>query len=168
MEEPRERLVRYVDDAHAAEVGIAEMLQTFLDEARSESARNAYQEHLMQTKDQALRLEKRLRELGSQPSGTKSFFNSLLGKMSDILHAVQDANDKTTMDLIRAYSMEHLEIGMYAALSAFARAYGDQDTAGLAEQIMGEEQAAADRIRPLIPQCAAEAFTASMSHQHAA
>jgi ferritin-like metal-binding protein YciE len=121
-----------------------------------------FEEHLLQTKDHALRIEKRLRELGGQPSGAKNIVHGLLGKLSDLMHATHDPYDKTTASLIKAYGTEHIEIGMYAALAAYARAYGDQVTAGLAEQIMAEEKAAADHFSPLIVVCAAETFTASM------
>ena len=161
MEEPRHRLIRYIDDAHAAEVGIAEILQGFVDETKEPAARSAFEDHLVQTKDQALRLERRLRDLGAEPGGGKSFLHSMLGKISDMMGGAHDTYDKTTQNLIKAYGTEHLEMGMYAALAAFAKSYGDQDTSALAEQIMAEEQQAADRVRPLIAACSAETFAAS-------
>jgi ferritin-like metal-binding protein YciE len=164
MEDPRDRLIRYLDDAHAAEAGIAEILQGFVDETQSVQARPVFEEHLLHTKDHALRIEKRLRELGGQPSGATNIINDLLGKISDLMHAARDPYDRTTASLIKAYGTAHIEIGMYAALAAYARAYGDHVTAGLAEQIMSEEKADADKISPLIVVCAAETFTASMQH----
>jgi ferritin-like metal-binding protein YciE len=162
MEEPRDRLVRYIDDALAAENGIAEALDGFMKEVNNEKARAAFEEHLMVTKEQALRLERRLRELGGQPSGSKSFLNSVMAKVTDLVQGAHDAYDKTTQDLIKAYGTEYLEIGMYAALATFARAYGDLDTAAIAERNMGEEQQAAEKIRPLITDSAGDSFAASM------
>jgi ferritin-like metal-binding protein YciE len=167
MEEPRDRLLRYVQDAHAAEIGITDVLEGFIKEVNNTQARTAFEAHLMTTKDQALRLERRLRALGGEPSGGKSFLNSLMGKVGDLLQGAHDEYDKTTQNLIKAYATEHLEIGMYAALAAYATAYGDQETAQIAEQIMIEEKDAADKIRPLIPTCAAETFTASVKAQAA-
>ena len=162
MEDPRDRLLRYLEDAQAAEVGASEMLQSFHNEANSDAARSELEAHLMLAKDHALRVEKRLRELGGQPSGGKSFFNSLMAKIGDMIHGGHDAYDKTTQDLIKAYAVDHMAVGMYAALAAFSRAYGDLDTASLAEQIMGEEKDAADKIRPLVASSAADTFAASM------
>jgi ferritin-like metal-binding protein YciE len=162
MEDPRDRLLRYLEDAHAAEVGGSETLQAFLNEANNDAARTELEAHLMLAKDHAVRVERRLRELGGQPSGGKSFFNSLMAKVGDMIHGAHDPYDKTTQDLIKAYAIDHMEVGMYAALAAFSRAYGDIDTAALAEQIMAEEKEAADRIRPLIASCAADTFAASM------
>ncbi len=158
MQAPHERLLRYLDEAHAAEVGIVEMLQDMMQQTQQEQIRAAFEAHMLQTKEQALRVETRLRALGGTPSGGKSFFNSMLSRVADLLHGRQDAYDKTTQDVIKAYSVEHLEIGMYAALATFARLYGDRDTEALALQIMAEEQAAADQLRPLIDSASAKAF----------
>src|SRR5690348_16342844 len=117
MEDPRDRLIRYLDDACAMENGAATVLQTFLDEVTYPDAKKDMEAHLLAAKDHALALEKRLRELGGQPSTSKSFFNSLMGKLTDILHAAHDAYDKTTQDLIKGYGMDHLRVGAYAALA---------------------------------------------------
>jgi ferritin-like metal-binding protein YciE len=162
MEDPRDRLLRYLDDAHAAEVGAAQALETFLKEANNDEARAEIERHMMQAKDHALRVETRLRELGGQPSGAKSFFNAMMGKLQDIMHAAHDPHDKTTQDLIKAYAVDHMSVGMYAALAAYSLAYGDHDTAAMAEQIMDEERRAADRCTPLITSAAADTFTASL------
>jgi ferritin-like metal-binding protein YciE len=167
MEDPRDRLLRYLDDAHAAEVGSAEALQGFVNETKNDTAKKEFETHLMLAKDHANRVEKRLRELGGQPSGSKRFFSGLMGKLSDIMHAAHDDYDKTTQDLIKTYAIDHMAVGMYASLAAYSHAYGDQDTAALAEAIMGEEKEAADRARPMIATCAADTFTATMQKKAA-
>ncbi len=161
MEEPKDRLLRYIDDALAAEKGIAEALESFMKEVRNDQVRAVFENHLMVTKDQAVRLEKRLRELGGQPSGSKSFFNTVVAIVTDLVQGAHDPYDKTVQDLVKAYGTEYLEMGMYAALATFAHASGDHDTARLAEDLMGEEQQAAEKIRPLIVECSGETFTAS-------
>jgi ferritin-like metal-binding protein YciE len=86
----------------------------------------------------------------------------LIGKVADLLHAAHDDYDKTTQNLIKAYGTDHLEMGMYAALAAYSRAYGDHETAMLAEGLMAEEKASAEQARPLIASCAADTFAASV------
>lgn len=162
MEDPRDRLIRYIDDARAAEKGAVELFDSFVKEAKNEEARQALQDALMMTKEHELQMERRLRELGGQPSASKGFFNQMLGKLADLMHAAHDDYDKTTQDVIKAYAASHLGVGMYAALATYAKAYGDLETSQLAEKIMAEEQQAADRFRPLVATCAAPTFTASM------
>ena len=168
MENPRDRLVRYLQDMHAAEVGITDTLREFVGEVNNMQVRAALQEHLTVTEGQAARLEQRLRALGEEPSGGKGFLNKMMGKIGDMLQGAHDEWDKTTQDLIKAYATEHLEMGMYAALASYARAFGDEEAALLAEQIMGEEKDAAERLRPMIVSCAADTYAASVAEQRAA
>jgi ferritin-like metal-binding protein YciE len=158
MQKPPDRIVRYLIDAHAAEAELAELLEGLLRETKEETVRSALEQLYLKTKDQALRLEVRLRALGSQPSPTSSFLGSVLGKVSGIVHAAHDGYDKTTQDVIKAYSVEYLQIGTYAALATFARLAGDPQTETLAAQIMEEEQGFANTLRPLIDDCATRTF----------
>ena len=162
MEDPRDRLLRYLDDACAMESGAAAVLQTFRDEANYPAAKDEIETHLLAAKEHGLQVEKRLRELGGQPSGSKGFFNQLMGKLTDMLQSAHDPYDKTTQDLIKTYAMDHLCVGAYAALASFSRAYGDVTTAEMAERIMSEALSAADRVRPHIAEAAAETFKASV------
>lgn len=162
MEDPRDRLLRYLDDACSMETGAAALLTTFLDEITYSEAKSEIEAHLLAAKDHALQVEKRLRELGGQPSGSKSFFSALMGKLTDALQATHDPYDKTTQDLIKAYALDYLFLGSYAALAAFSRAYGDVTTAEMAETLMAEEGVAADKVRPHIAGAATDTFKASV------
>jgi ferritin-like metal-binding protein YciE len=103
--------------------------------------------------------------MGSEPSGGKGFFNSLMAKVSDMMQASHDEYDKVTQNLIKAYATEHLEQGMYSSLIAYAEACGDEETALLAEEIMSEEEEAALKIFPMIEMCAQRTFEAAMQTQ---
>ncbi len=160
-ENPQERLIRYIQDAQAAEVGIIPVLEEFIGEINNAAVKAVFQEHLTVTQSQAARLEARLTALGSGTSGGKGFLNSLMGKVSGLMHASHDEYDKTTQDLIKAYATENLEVGMYESLKAYAQALGDQETAALAAQIQSEEKEAAQKIFPLIAQTAPLALNAT-------
>ncbi len=161
MESPQERLIRYLQDAHAAEVGIADVLKAFIDEVEKPGARSAFQEHLGVTQRQARRLENRLGALGSKPSGGKGFLNAMMGKLSDAMQGAHDEYDKATQDLIKAYATEYLEMGMYTALEAYSDSLGDQETARLAREIKAEEKQAADTAYPMIAPAARSALQAA-------
>jgi ferritin-like metal-binding protein YciE len=150
MESPQDKLIRYIQDAHASEVGIVVVLKDFIDEVKDPQVRAIFQEHLQVTQTQADRLEQRLIALGSGTSDGKGFLNQVMGKLGDMMHASHDTEDKTTQDLIKAYATENLEIGMYEALISYSEALGDQTTAQLARQIQAEEQEAAQKVFPLI------------------
>ena len=158
METPQERLLRYLDDAHAAEVGIADMLRSAIDRVNNVQAKAAFQEHLAVTQNQAQRLEQRLISLGGKTSGGKGILNSIMGKVSDFVNVGHDEFDKTTQDIIKAYSTEYLEVGMYTSLQAYAEQLGDTETVALAVRAIAEEKEAADALYPLIAETAKAAI----------
>lgn len=154
MEQNVERLIRYLQDAHAAEVGIKKMLEGFIDDADEPEMQAAFREHIQMTDTQAARIEQRLRDLGEEPSGGKGFFNGLMAKVSELMHGAHDDYDKATQNLIKAYATEHLEVGMYESLAAYSEAIGDQTTAELAREIQQQEEQTAQRLFPMIQRCA--------------
>ena len=153
-ENSRERMVRYLQDAHAAEVGVKEALESFIDDQDDPMVRSLFQEHIALTESQADRLEQRLRAYDETPCGGKGFLNSLMAKMQEMMHGAHDEYDKRTQNLIKAYATEHLEMGMYEAMSGYADAIGDNETSMLARQIMQEEKQTAEKFWPLISQTA--------------
>ncbi len=153
-ETPQDRLIRYIQDAHASEVGIVSVLNDLINDVDIPQVRAAFQEHLAVTESQAQRLEQRLLALGAHPSDGKGVLSKITGKLGDLMHISLDKDDKITQDLIKAFATEHLEIGMYESLISYSEAIGDSQTAQLARQIQSEEQEAADKIFPLIQQVA--------------
>ena len=149
-ETPQGRLFRYIQDAHAAEVGITTVLKDFIAEVDSAQVKAVFEEHLIVTESQAQRLEQRLIALGSGPSDGKGLLSKIMGKAADLMHAAHDTEDKTTIDLVKAYSTEYLEVGMYESMISYSEAIGDTQTAQLARQIQAEEKEAAEKIFPLI------------------
>ena len=156
-EDTKERIVRYLTDAHAAEVGGLASLKDIAAETNDPAVRAAVEEHQTQTQSQADRVEARLNALGGKASDGKGLLNTILGKGSDLLNVFHDKEDKQTQDVIKAYALENFEVGMYTSLHAYADAVGDYETAQLAKTIIGEEQTAAERLLRLIPQVATQA-----------
>ena len=165
MELPQNRLLRYLDDARAVEEGIAEVLEDYTREVRNEVARSTFEEHMIATKEQALGFEKRLRELGGTPSGSKVYFRKILNMLGDTIHSSDDEFDKATQDVIKAYATEYLEIGIFAALATYAEAHGDLESAQLAENLIVEQRRAAEKFLHCIPECAAETYRAAASQR---
>jgi ferritin-like metal-binding protein YciE len=161
MQDTRERLIRYIQDAHAAEVGIAETLESAIDRLDNQELRSAFQQHLIETRSQADRLEARLRDLGSETHDAKGFFNTMMSKVSELMNAAHDDYDKATQTAIKAFAIEHLEIGMYSSLAAFAEQCGDSATANLARQIRSEEEQTAQKLYPMIEECARITYSAA-------
>jgi ferritin-like metal-binding protein YciE len=155
MEGTHERLIRYLNNAWAVEKALVETLKEMAEEVHDSQARSLFQEHGQVTYQQEEDLEARIRALGEEPSGGKSFFTQMVGKIGEALQGTQDDYDTVTQDLMKAYASEHLEIAMYQALESYSKAIGDDATAQLARRHMQQEKEAAEKIWPLIAPTAA-------------
>lgn len=156
-EDAKERVLRYLNDAHAAEEGGLSSMKDIAAEATDPDVKSAVMEHMTVTQSQADRLKARILALGGDKAEGKSLVDSIIGKGSSLLNIFHDKEDKQTQDVIKAYSLEHFEVGMYTSLQAYADAVGDTETAQLAAGIMQEEQMAGERLLRLIPQVAVSA-----------
>ena len=153
-EDVKEKVIRYLQDAHAAEEGGLASLRDIIDAATDQDFKSSLEEHAKITESQSSRLEARILALGAKKAEGKSLLNTLIGKGSDLINIFHDKEDKQAQDAMKLYALENLEVASYTALKAFADAAGDHETAQLAETILNEEQLAAERILRLIPQLA--------------
>lgn len=153
-EDVKGQLLRYLNDAYAAEVGGLASLRDLAAETTDAAVKQAVEEHITVTQSQADRVNARIQALGGDKSEPKGILNEALGKISGLLNIFHNKEDKQTQDVIKAYAFEHFEIGAYTSLRAYADAIGDHETVQLADAIIGEEQLAAERLHRLIPQLA--------------
>ncbi len=154
MDSAQERLIRYLDNAWAVEKGLVDSLKSMAEDVNDPDVRRMFQEHALVTWRQEEALEARLRALGAEPSGVKGFFSSMMGRLGEMMQVTQDEYDRTTQDVIKAYTSEQFEMAMYQALEAYAEAIGDTQTAQLAQAHFQEERLAAEALWPLIAKTA--------------
>ena len=150
MENTRERLVRYLDDAWAVEKGLIPILNDMAEGANDPQIKAMFEQHRMVTHQQEEALEARIRALGEEPSGGKGFFSQFLSKVADFMHHAEDDYDATTQHLMKAYATENFECAMYQALEAYSTAISDTETASLARQLHQQEKQAAEMVWQMI------------------
>ena len=160
MNHSEQKVVQYLNEAHASELGLVQVLQAQLAMTPHGSYRNALEKHLDETRDHARRIERRLAELGA--SGNP--FQIAMGWAEDAL-AQTLALAKMPFDLMRgsggeekvlknakdACATEALEIATYTALEHLAHAVSDETTAKLAASIRSDEEKMLDRMMREIP-----------------
>ena len=160
MNQSEQKVVQYLNEAHASELGLVQVLQAQIAMTPHGSYRNALDKHLDETRDHARRIERRLAELGA--SGDP--FQIAIGWTEDAL-AQTFALAKMPFDLLRgsggeekvlknakdACATEALEIATYTALEHLARAVSDETTARLAASIRSDEEKMLDRVMREIP-----------------
>jgi len=155
-----QKIVQYLDEAHASEVGLVRVLQSQIAMTPRGTYRTALERHLGETRGHARRVEERLRELGH---GGNPLLAGLGLAETVIAQAV--AIGKTPFDLVRgtggeekvlknakdAAATEALEIATYTAIERLARGVGDDATAELAASIRSDEEKMLERVLREIP-----------------
>jgi ferritin-like metal-binding protein YciE len=139
-----EQLNKYLADAHAIEAQAIQLLQKGPKIAGDDELAGVYREHLEESRDHQRQLEERLAARGSSPSRLKDAAMRLGALNWGLFFAAQP--DTPGKLAAFAYAFEFLEVGGYEQLKRVARRAGDEETERLAERILGEERAMADRV----------------------
>ena len=159
-EKQQQKIVQYLNEAHATEQALARVLQSQIAMTPRSSYRNALEKHLGETRDHADRVARRLRALGD---GSNPLM-AVVGAVETVLGQAL-ALGKTPFDLLRgsggeekvlknakdACATEALEIATYTALERLARSVGDDETAKLAASILADEERMLQRVLREIP-----------------
>jgi ferritin-like metal-binding protein YciE len=160
MNAAQQKVVQYLNEAHAHEQALVRVLQSQIAMTPRGSYRTALETHLRETRDHANRVSRRLAELrqGSNP------LMAVVGAAETVVGQAL-ALGKTPLDLLRgsggeekvlknakdAAATEALEIATYTALERLARAVADDATATLAASIRADEEKMLARILREIP-----------------
>ncbi len=154
QENKQKRMVRYLNDAHAMEIGGLVALKDISARATDPEVKQTMDTLGAIAQTQIGRLAERIRACGGSVEATKGVVNSALAKGHRITNAFHDQADKETQDVIKAYAASFVEIGAYTSMAAYAGAIGDTETSRLADTIIAEENRAADRLQGLIARLA--------------
>jgi ferritin-like metal-binding protein YciE len=170
-----QKIVQYLNEAHAHEVGLTRVLQAQIAMTPRGEYRSELERHLGETRDQAKRIEKRLGELGEGGNPLQVG----LGLLETVV-AQGLAFAKTPIDLVRgtggeekilknakdAAATEMLEIVTYDALERLATVTGDRRTAELAATNRAEEERFLGRVRELLPSLTDAVVRADVEGEH--
>src|SRR3954454_16324512 len=154
------KIHQYLNEAHATEAGLVRVLQSQIAMTPRGNYRRALERHLTETRQHALRLERRMKQLGSGPA----LVQTAIGAAETVL-AQGLAIGKLPLDLLRGHggaekvlknakdaaSTEALEIATYISIERLARAIGDNETAELAAGIRKDEERMLQAILDEIP-----------------
>jgi ferritin-like metal-binding protein YciE len=160
MENARDVIIRYLQDAIAAERAFETQLRSFASEADDAEIRVVFSQHAEETRRQHQLLSERLTSLGATPSAGKSFLAGMFGLAPKAAQMGFAQTERDTQNLIMAFSVENSEVAMYESLALVATAGGDAETSQLARSIQKQEQETAERIWALIPRAAERSYRA--------
>jgi len=163
LEAGRTLLVQMLQEAHGAEAFAGTTLQAHIAMTPEGPYRKILERHLVETKDQAERLQQRLEELGAHQSLLSQGFGvatTAVGTAIALTKGPIDAirgkagEEKLLKNAKDELTTEAQEIATYDGVEAVARAIGDVKTAELAVSIREEEQKTFDLLRDQIPHLA--------------
>lgn len=142
-----EQLNKYLEDAHAIESQAIQLLEKAPKLAGHDALAQAFEEHLSETREHQRVVEERLTARHGRPSRMKDAALRLGALNWGGFFAAQP--DTPAKLAAFAYAFEHLEIASYELLMRVAERVEDRETVHMAEGILIEERAAADKLHDL-------------------
>ena len=144
----QEQIVKYLTDVHSLEANAIDQLNAGVNGSTDPQLVAALQEHLNETEEQEQLVRARLEALDASPSAMKDLAQRGWARMTGLAaNAAPDTNGKI---IITAYMFEHLEIASYRSLKAVADLANDAETSQLAQRIITQEEAAAEKLSGML------------------
>ena len=157
-ESGQEVLRRYLQDSVAAAKGFETELRSFSRDDDDAEVQAVFLRHAELTKRQHETLTARLRELGGGPSATKGFLAHLFTMSPRAVQLTHRAEERTSQNLIMAFTIGKSGRAMCEALSVVARTAGDLQTERLARELGDGVEALSEVTWRLLPSRSKIAF----------
>ncbi|WP_274425517.1 ferritin-like domain-containing protein [Chelativorans sp. YIM 93263] len=142
MTDPRDHLLSWLKDAHAAEEQAVTMLSKLAGRIENYPELKArIEQHVDETRRQSTRVEECLVKLGSDSSALKDAGTKLMG-LGQGLSGIF-TSDEVAKGVLASYAFEHMEIASYRMLIAAAKQVGEPEVQRVCEEILQEEVAMA-------------------------
>lgn len=146
-------LVEQLKDLYDAEHQLVEALPKMAAAANSTSLRNAFLEHLDQTRNHVTRLEQVFSGIGVSPEReTCKAMKGLVSEGSQMIDAKGDPAVRDAALIAAAQRVEHYEIAGYGSARTFAEQLGMTQAADLLQSTLDEEGAADKKLTQLATQ----------------
>lgn len=157
----KEVLVDELRDMYSAENQLVKALPKLARGAKDSQLKQAFKDHIEETKGQVLRLKEIFQHLGEKPTGEHC--NGMEGVIEEGSDALEKDEEGASFDagiIGAAMRIEHYEIAGYHACIAMAKTLGEREIVALLKENLGEEVAAAKKItviaKPILKAAAEE------------
>ena len=142
--------VEELRDIYNAENQLLKALPKMAKAASSDELKQAFEDHLEETKGHVERLEKIFHDLDESPKGkTCKAMKGLVEEGSEIL---EEDGDESVLDagiIAAAQKVEHYEIASYGTVRTWADLLGEKAAVKLLQETLDEEGAADERLTEL-------------------
>ncbi|WP_419213815.1 ferritin-like domain-containing protein [Maribacter sp. X9] len=139
-----------IKDLYSAETQLIKALPKMIKNSSDEKLKEAFKNHLEETKNQKERLEKICKELGIKPTGEKC--KAMEGLIKEAESFIEEAEDDSVMDaglIAEAQRVEHYEISGYGTAVRYAKELGHKNIAAKLQETLDEEYNADNKLDKL-------------------
>jgi len=134
-------LVHELKDLFSAESQIIEALPKMEEAATSEELKEAFRDHLEETRTHRQRLEEAFALTEFQPGGEHcDGCEGLIEEGQEVIDEIEEGEIRDAALIAAAQRVEHYEIAAYGSAIAFARKLGHDDIADLLAETLEEEK----------------------------
>ena len=141
MNNLKDVLEHQVKDLYSAETQLTSALPKMMEAATSQELKDAFQEHLDQTKKHVERLKQAADTMGIKPTGEKcKGMEGLLKEAQDLIQEHQKGDALDAALIAAAQRVEHYEIAGYGSACQFAETLGASDVKETLGQTLDEEE----------------------------
>ena len=136
-----------IEDIYDAETRLISALPKMADKATSAKLKQAFQDHLQETKVQKQRLEQVFEAMGWKPEReTCPAMKGLIAEGEEMLNATGDPDAIDAALIMSSQRVEHYEIAAYGAAMHQAQALKNETAAELLSKTLEEEKAADHKL----------------------
>jgi ferritin-like metal-binding protein YciE len=128
-----------LEDLHSAETQMTKALPKMAMAANNGELKDAFENHLEETKGHIKRLEEAMDELGVEPGEECKAMKGLIAEGDEILSEDGDPTAKDAAVIAGAQKVEHYEIASYGTVRQLAEECGLDSIKDLMDQTLEEE-----------------------------
>ncbi|GAA4718074.1 Ferritin-like metal-binding protein YciE [Promicromonospora umidemergens] len=157
----REKVIDWLNDAHAMELALEEVLVRHAKDAEGDpEVQTRIEQHAEETRRQAQTVRGCIESLGGEVSGSKDTVAKMFGTMQGM--ANRPMHDTMVKNALADYAAEHFEIACYRALIDACDQIGAEDVAIRLTDILREEEAMARFLEQKLPGAVRSALADAM------
>ena len=150
IETMEDLFLEQVEDLYDAEKRLVKALPKMAEASTSQSLRQAFESHLVETEGHVSRLESVFRTLGQDPkSHTCDAMKGLISEGEDVISDIDQSSLRDAGLIASANRVEHYEIAAYGSARTFADILGLSEAASLLDQTLREEKMADQKLTQL-------------------
>lgn len=137
----RDFFIDGLKDIYYAENALVKTLPKMFEQATDQKLKTAIKDHLAQTKEQVVRVEKAFESMGEKAEAKQCHaIDGIIKEGEEIMNETAEGPVRDAGIIASAQKVEHYEIATYGTLAAFAKTLNERTALDLLLKTLGEEK----------------------------